>query len=381
MASTVLSRIEDGAPDSAVRDECLSICLIGGIYGKNEEYRAKVSITPETTLESGLKVRGHKVITQGHRSPLDLRGMDIVHVHHLGYGALRAAASASDTPFIYTSHDPYPIAGLLNRPHRTATRFVMSRADAVVALSHRESEFQNKTYPITGAVQKVIPNGISTDTFQYLRNNGAGKGRSWKVLYVGQLIDLKGVDYLLRALTFGQQDIELQLIFNVDTARNRLENLAHELGLQGRVFFLGPKTPEELKTFYQRADLFVLPSLGEALPSVITEAMLCGTPVVATDVGGIRDQLGGYGLVVPPRDANALARAIGYVLSRYDEFKAGGEAMSQYAARRFSIPAMVESHLELYRSLLGRGRSRRNRISCRPLNTAINLGVRLRCKI
>jgi glycosyltransferase involved in cell wall biosynthesis len=381
MASSILNRIENGDANSSASRECLSICLIGGIYGKNEEYRAKVKITPETTLESGLRIRGHNVITHGHRYPLNCHGMDIVHVHHLGYGALRAAASSSDTPFVYTSHDPYPLAGLLSRSHRAATKFVMSRTDAVVALSQCEIEFQRKAYPLAGAIHKVIPNGISTESYQYLRNNSAGKGEAWKLLFVGQLIDLKGVDFLLQALTLLPQNIKLQLVFNVDTIRSRLEHLAHELGLQQRVFFVGAKSPNELKPLYQQADLFVLPSLGEALPSVVTEAMLCGTPVVATDVGGIRDQLGGYGMVVPPRDATSLARAIGHVLSHYAEFKGSGEAMSHYAAKRFSIHAMVESHLELYRSLLRRRAARRNRVFCRPMNIATNLGVRLLCKI
>jgi glycosyltransferase involved in cell wall biosynthesis len=166
----------------------------------------------------------------------------------------------------------------------------------------------------------------------------------------------------------------------VDTLRNHLQQLSRDLGLQNRVVFLGAKSPNELKSLYQQADLFVLPSLGEALPSVVTEAMLCGTPVVVTSVGGIRDQVGDYGIVVPPRDAKALAQAIRDVLSNYGEFQKRGEAMSQYAAQRFSIPAMVESHLELYRAVLEKKAARRNRVSRRPMNMAANLAVRILCK-
>lgn len=380
MASSTLSRHENDGSASPAPRERLSICLIGGIYGKNEEYRSKVKMAPETILESGLRLCGHNVVTHGHHYPLICEDVDIIHVHHLGYGALRVAASSSDTRFIYTSHDPHAMSGLLSRSHKAAARFVMSRADAVVALSQRESEFQSGAYSLADAIHKVIPNGISIENYQYLRSNSGGKGQPWRLLFVGQLIDLKGVDFLLRALALLPQNIELSLAFHVDTLRNQLQQLSRDLGLQKRVVFLGAKSPNELKSLYQQADLFVLPSLGEALPSVVTEAMLCGTPVVATSVGGIRDQLGDYGIVVPPRDAQALAQAIGDVLSNYSEFQERGEAMSRYAAQRFSIPAMVEGHLELYRAVLEKKAARRNRVSRRPMNMAANLAVRILCK-
>ena len=377
----MLGRNENAMTRSVTSREYLSIYLIGGIYGKNDEYRAKVKMAPEILLENELKRRGHRVVTQGHGYRLKVLGFDIVHVHHLGYGALRVAASSSDTPFVYTSHGLMETPGKLSRSQRFAAKFVMSRADAVVALSPAECEYQRETYPVGDAVHKVIPNGISTENYRYLRSNSAGEGKPWKLLFVGQLIELKGVDRLLQAISLLSQNVELQLVFHVDTLRDRLEQLARELGLQNRVSFLGAQSPEELRVLYQRSDLFVLPSFAESLPSVITEAMLCGTPVVATDVGGIRDQLKGYGMVVPPQDAKALARAIGDVLSHYDEFKERGEAMSRYATQRFSIPSMVEGHLELYRSLLEKkAASRRNRISRRAMNIAANLAVRILCK-
>jgi glycosyltransferase involved in cell wall biosynthesis len=361
--------------------EYLSIYLIGGIYGKNEEYRAKVKMAPEILLENELKRRGHHVVTQGHGYRLKDLGFDVVHVHHLGYGALRVAASNSDTPFIYTSHGLIETPGRLKRSQRCAAKFVMSRADAVVALSPAEWEYQRETYPMGDAVHKVIPNGISTENYQYLRSNSAGDGKPWKLLFVGQLIELKGVDRLLQAISLLPENVELQLAYHVNTLRGSLGQLARELGIENRVSFLGAKSPEELRLLYQRSDLFVLPSFWESLPSVITEAMLCGTPVVATDVGGVRDQLGGYGIVVPPQDAESLAKAIGDVLSHFKEFQGRGEAMSRYARQRFSIPAMAENHLALYRSLLEKKIARRrNRISRRAMNFAANLAVRFLCK-
>jgi glycosyltransferase involved in cell wall biosynthesis len=390
MSSPILTCEQNVERIPGVDRESMSICLVGGIYDKGSDYRSMVKATPETILERGLRERGHRVLTQGHHGRINFqdslqnnsRAIDIIHIHHLGVAGLAAATDSSTAAFVYTSHDGPAMAGLSKGIfNRLASQFIMTRADAVVALSQAESEFQRRNYSLQGAIHAVIPNGIDTENFQYLRNNGAGRGQPWQVLFVGQLVEIKEVDRLIRALALLPRNIELLLAFHVDTLRGRLEQLARQLGLQNHVHFLGSKTPDELKTLYQHADLFVLPSVGEALPSVITEAMLCGTPVVATDVGGIRDQLGGYGMLVPPRKTEALARAIGDVLAHYDEFKARGAEMSEYAMQRFSIQAMVESHIDLYGSLLKKKTVRRRNLPTKlPMNFAANLAARTLCK-
>jgi glycosyltransferase involved in cell wall biosynthesis len=362
-----------------MQPESLSICLVGGIYGKDESYRAKVPMTPETILEAGLNARGHRVITRGHRHSVDFRGLDIVHVHHLGYGAVHVATSSHGTPFVYTNHS---MSGALSRSRRLALDFVMSRADAVVALSQTEAALQRGAYSLGGAEHMVIPNGIDSGNFRYMRKNHRGRERPWRLLFVGQLIALKGVALLLQALAMLPANIELQLVFHVNTLRNELECLARRLGLQDRVIFLGSKSPSELSTLYHRADLLVLPSSSEALPTVITEAMACGTPIVATNVGGVRDQLNGYGVIIPPGQTVELAGAIAYVLDDYEHFAAKGEAMSLYALRHFSIPAMVEKHIALYRSLLERRAPRRRQyFRVQPLNIVARLAVSVLCKM
>jgi glycosyltransferase involved in cell wall biosynthesis len=360
----------------------LSICLIGGIYGKSESYRATVRITPETILEGELKKRGHRVVTLGHSARLDLRSMDIVHVHHLGPGALRAASSLSRAALVFTSHDGPAMAQLSAEVGRkVAARFMMSRVDALVALTKDEAAFQSRTYRLQGAAHVIIPNGIDARIFTFARKNKAGRDCPWKLLYVGQLIREKQVHLLLRAISTLPANIQLNLVFHTDTLKAYLEQLVGELGLKHRVKFLGAMSPERLKNVYQSSDLVVVPSAAESLPSVVTEAMLCGTPIVATDVGGIRDQLNGYGRLVPSGDIAALAEGIRSTMREYEHFAAQSEEMSFYAVNRFSIETMVESHLTLYRTLLKSKASRRR--SCLgqlPLNFAAQLAVRALCK-
>jgi teichuronic acid biosynthesis glycosyltransferase TuaC len=358
----------------------MRIALIGGIYGKNEAFRSTLRSTPETSLEHGFKARGHEAVTFSHYTRFDARRFDVIHVHHLSYGATRVAADNSDAAFVYTSHDLLAMVGMLGRCRRIAARFVMSRADAVVALSRAEADLQRGSYPLTGALHKVIPNGIDVANYTYARNNLAGKDSPWQLLYAGQLIALKNVDVLLRALVLIKQTTELALVYHNSALEIPLRKLAADLGLTSKVHFVGPKSPQELAAFYQCADVLVLPSAAEALPSVVAEAMICGTPVVATDVGGVREQLGGYGVCVPPGRPDELATAISYLLDHYEQFAARSATASAYAKGQFSIENMVDRHLELYASLAGQRRPRRRHTGLRaPVNAVLKMGVSLLC--
>jgi glycosyltransferase involved in cell wall biosynthesis len=359
----------------------MRIALVGGIYGKKESFRRSLQVTPETTLQQSFITRGHKVDTFSHYAEIDAKRFDLIHVHHLSYGALRIAADNSGAPFVYTSHHGAAMNGRSSGlPRQIAARFVMSRADAVVALSKAEADFQQRNYQLAGALHTVIPNGIDPACYAYARKNAAGNGHAWQLLYVGQLIALKNVDVLLRSLALIKQRVELELVYHNSAMEISLRKLAGELGLSERVRFLGPKSPRELAAIYQQADVFVLPSAVEVLPSVVTEAMLCGTPIVATDVGGVREQLGGHGVCVPHGRPDELAAAITRVLDQYDQFASQSETASAYARQQFSIKAMADRHLELYANLLDQEGPRRRHTSFRiPANALLKIGVSLIC--
>jgi glycogen synthase len=93
---------------------------------------------------------------------------------------------------------------------------------------------------------------------------------------------------------------------------------------------------------------------------VITEAMLCGLPFVASRVGGIPDQAGGFGVLFEQRKPEVLTAAITGALDHYPDHQSRVEAMSNYARRRFTIESMVEQHVALYRSLIGKAARRRS---------------------
>ena len=359
----------------------MMIALVGGIFGKRGVLRATLQMTPEIVLENGIRESGHSVDTFGHHDPIDYDRYEIVHVHHFALGALRAASASGMFKFVYTSHDGQSLCGLNSGQLRIrGNRYVMARADAVVALSEEEATFQRMTYDLEGVFHQVIPNGINPSYYWYERLNKKGMDGPWRLLYVGQLISLKNVEVLLKAVSMIPIPAEVELIYQVDTLRDQLQALAGKLGLGDRVLFTGPIPSGDLCRKYQSADALVLPSSAESLPSVVTEAMVCGTPVISSDVGGVRSQIGPFGILVPPQSAERLAEAIVFLFRDYDRFEREGKRMSEHARERFSMERMIQSHIDLYKALPVRLPRRRGRQGIVP-SRWVNWGAEWQCRM
>jgi len=139
------------------------------------------------------------------------------------------------------------------------------------------------------------------------------------VLFVGRLEREKGIHLLLQAMTLVRKrapDVRL-LIAGDGSYRSTLEELTDSLGIRGNVFFLGWLQADDLQSAYRNSWLVVLPSLvEEGLGMVLVESGLMGRPVIASDIGGIRDIVrhGENGFLVPPGDPMALADAIVTIL-------------------------------------------------------------------
>jgi glycosyltransferase involved in cell wall biosynthesis len=345
----------------------MRILLVGGIFGKSPEYRRVVTTTPETVLSAGLRARGHDVVEQPHAPPYAIKGFDLVHVHHLADGALEVASASPSLPFAFTSH--WLRHERVTR--RLAARYIFARAGAVVALSETEAAWQRDECRGVAARQHVIPNGIDETTFRFSAPQAPRRGAPWRLLFVGQLAAFKGVDILLRALALLTDTVStrLELAYQVDAEEANLRSQAERLGLTD-VHFLGARSPVELAEDYARAHVFVLPSYGEALPSVISEAMFVGRPVIATDVGGVREQVRDFGQIVAPGDPWALAAALRTIIDDYGGYIAQAPVAAQRAVDRYSVNTMVSAHETMYRALIRRTPTRR------PLDAAFDATLR-----
>lgn len=138
------------------------------------------------------------------------------------------------------------------------------------------------------------------------------------LLFVGNLVAIKGLDVLLRACELLARDFEYSCFLIGDgPLRGNLERDVARAGLTDRVRFVGPRPHAQLPDWYRAADVFVLPSRSEGVPNVLLEAAACGTPFVASRVGGIPEIAHlGESRLVPPGDVRQLAGALREFLER-----------------------------------------------------------------
>ncbi len=345
------------------------IAIVGGIFDKPPEYTDRVRFTTETQLIDGLRANGWDVHGIGHRVFDPTERWDLVHVHHIGRAAVRMALASTDARFVYTSHDgaligEYPVSWRRS----LMSREIVGRAEAIVVLSDAERRSNARRYGSVLPRQTVIPNGFPSGTYHYAppRSAPAGDQRP-SILFVGQLIPLKGVDVLLRAFAQADLDADLLLAYQISTLEADLRREVVSLGIADRVRFLGIQSSAELADHYRTASALVSSSLADAFPSVVIEALMCGTPVIATDVGGVSDILAGRHRLLPAGDIDALAAALREQLAN-PATPAEREATSAAAIERFRPETMVSSHEALYRDVLAEpGRPRRNRRPSRVL--------------
>jgi glycosyltransferase involved in cell wall biosynthesis len=202
---------------------------------------------------------------------------------------------------------------------------------------------------VPGAHPIVAPMPVSTDLFVPGNSRDARR-----LLFVGRLMPQKGVEHLLHALAVMKTQASLDIVGD-GPSRTALEALAKELGVATRVRWHGQVAQSALPRLYQSAAAVVVPSAEEGLGLVAVEALLCETPVVAFDSGGLRDviQHDRTGLLVQPEDRTALANTLDDLLSRDGRGSDLGRAGRLYALSAFAPESAARRYAEIYRQVLG----------------------------
>jgi glycosyltransferase involved in cell wall biosynthesis len=207
----------------------------------------------------------------------------------------------------------------------------------------------------------VVVNGIDTERFRPGSRSEARAavklGTGTVFVTVGRIYRGKGVRNAITALTLLPSETRL-LIVGEGEERESLERHVREIGLADRVTFTGAVPPEQVPLYLWAADAFVFPTLlPEAAGLVLLQAMSCGLPVVASQVGAIPEIVGANGrnaLLVPPGDVVALADGMRALAEDAARRKAMGESARQRVLAEFSISRMVEQTVEVYDLAIGR---------------------------
>jgi glycosyltransferase involved in cell wall biosynthesis len=233
---------------------------------------------------------------------------------------------------------------------RRAIVATLRRADRLIALTGPTREFLVTVVDPTRVA--TVPNFVRLEDLGSPPDRRARAPGPVRILFVGWLLEAKGVRELLETAE-SLDGAHLTLVGPEDTAF--VATLRERLAALGdRVRVLPPRPREEVIALYREADVFVLPTWREGFPNVVLEAMAAGLPVVATPVGAIPDAVrdGREGLLVPVRDAKALARALATLVGDPELRLAMGARARARAESVFSLPAIVAQLEDVYRPLL-----------------------------
>lgn len=262
-----------------------------------------------------------------------------------------------------------------NRPTIAQTRLaveqqILEQARCIVATSPQEEMMLRSLVSESGRIE-VIPCGTDLNNFYAIPKLEARQKLGLKptdevVLYVGRFDPRKGIETLVRSFELIKQNStdpsNLRLVIVGGSAadkadgqeRQRIEQLVNELGLAENVIFAGRVGHDRLPLYYTAADVCAIPSHYEPFGLVAIEAMACGTPVVASDVGGLKFTIvpEETGLLVPPKDTAAFAVAIGRILN--DELWARKlrKRASERVQQNFSWTGVAAQLSDLYRRSL-----------------------------
>jgi glycosyltransferase involved in cell wall biosynthesis len=292
---------------------------------------------------------------------------DVVHVHwpvpHALFGwAVRRACGARLVTSWYGAELRW-VKGSLPwlRPF---IRWALAASDQVVAIS---SYTAREIAEVSNVQPRIIPYTIG------FAEAGADAARStprdaFVVLFVGRLVERKGVHYLIDAVQRLPAERRARLvIIGEGPERRRLEEQVRRNGLEGRVEIRGRVSDRDLRQAYADASVLALPAVVDAqgdtegLGVVLLEAMRYRVPVVASNLGGITDIVidGETGLLVPPGDATALAAALERLAGDALLVQRLGDAGRRLVQARFSWPAILAQWEECYAAALVPSRERR----------------------
>lgn len=311
------------------------------------------------------------------------KDLDVVHYTNDYCGPILSREEIN-RPIVATMHHPFVAErGVLSSyGYRDTTyyftllsKYVMAkmtcrRATKIVAISKFTAEGIINGYGISPDKITVIPNAVDTTRFNP-SVNGHDIRERWNlnsyplVVFVGRLVQNKGLNYLIEAFPNVLRDIpDAKLIIVGERQKSELIGegikdellfMSKKLNLENSIRFVGKASAEDLPKIYAAADLVVLPSLIEGLGIVLLEAMATEKPCVATTVGGIPEVVinDETGILVPKADSSALCKAICTILKDRSIARRFGRAGRRRVENKFTWDIVAKKTADLYEETLG----------------------------
>jgi len=233
--------------------------------------------------------------------------------------------------------------------------FCLRRADLVRVISESTEK---------KALEYVDKEKISSAKFPALSNvdsfleKKTVEPKENSAVFVGSLTGIKGVDYLLDAVVDIKKKVPKFKLYILGRGplESTFKELAKELGIEKDVVFVGYQPAETVREYLDRCSLLVLPSLSEGLGRIVLEAMSRERPVVGSSVGGIKESIkdGETGILVPPKDTEAIADAVIKILKDKKLAKSMGKKGRAYVKKNYSIENYVKNYNKVFEEALKR---------------------------
>lgn len=334
----------------------------------------KLEGTKKRSVVEGVPVKRVEPLTIKFSTPIipDLskslmkEDFDILHSHSpppmMSFFGLRSAKK-KDVPFVLTYHCdleiPYIFGPfIVSLYKRTMGTYTVSQADKIITTT--------STYGATSRVvwqedADIIPNAVDTHRFnpnndgEWVREKLGLDEHEKLVMYVGRIVYHKGLEYFVRSAKHLGPNVK-HLLVGTGDFRPELERIIEEEDIEDKVLFAGRVPNEDLPDYYDAADVFVLPSVSrlEAFGIVALEAMASGTPVIVSDIPGVREVIveGKHGLLSEPMNSEDLAGKIRTILTNPQLAEKMGKNGRKRVVKNFTWEKVADDIMDVYESLI-----------------------------
>jgi L-malate glycosyltransferase len=304
----------------------------------------------------------------------ELYSLDLLHVHYAiphSVSALLArqmlAARGLLLPFVTTLHGTDITLVGLDRSYLPITRYAIQESDGVTCISDYLKRETLEHFGVTRPIE-VIPNFVNCDVYTPIKDEAARAAARLRLakpdeailMHLSNFRPVKRVMDVVKVFAQVARELPAQLVLVGDGPdRSAAEWLAHDLGIQCRVHFLGKQ--EKVNELLPLADLMLMPSELESFGLSALEAMACKVPSISTRVGGVPELIddGETGLLYPVGDVDAMAAGAVSLLKNRDRLEAMRAAGRTTAQEHFCASHVVPHYVRYYEQVLEKARKQR----------------------
>jgi len=280
---------------------------------------------------------------------------DLIHVNVLidaGFIALMNFFLKS-TPYVITEHNsvflpenPFKVPFLF----KPIVKWTIQKSAYILPVAEILGFYMSSFFPKTPV--KVIPNVVDANVFNY--SNQREKSEKINFIHISNFVELKNVKGILRVIKqLSEVRTDFTLTIAGDGDLKEMKSYAEFLNIPlDLISFHGEMTEAEVANILSLKDVFVLFSDFENLPCVLVEAQMSGMPLVATDVGGIREILRSKedGILIPARDESKLLESLHEMINNFDDYN--GAEIRQRAVKKYSEEAVADAFISIYKDVL-----------------------------